>query len=213
MRHDDEPVGHGQGLILVVSDHHGGDAESTLELTDLDADFLPELAVEVRQGLVQEQHLGGDDDRPRQGDALLLASRELAWQTVGEVLEPDQSEGLGDPAAALGRCHPTRLQPEGDVLDGRQVWKERVALKDHAGVATVGGEPGDVPSPQDDSPGRGLDEPGDHAERCRLAATAGPEQDDQLGLLDDEVEVPNGDEAPVALGEGVELEPGHVRAT
>jgi len=59
----------------------------------------------------------------------------------------------------------------------------------------------------------GLDEPGDHAERCRLAATAGSEQDDQLGLLDDEVEIPNGDEAPVALGEGVELEPGHVRAT
>jgi len=75
VRHDDEPVGHGQGLILVVSDHHGGDAESTLELTDLDADFLPELAVEVRQGLVQEQHLGGDDDRSSRTSRRASATR------------------------------------------------------------------------------------------------------------------------------------------
>ena len=48
-----------------------------LQLADLHAHRLAQLGVEVRQRLVEQQHVGPDDQRARQRDALLLAAREL----------------------------------------------------------------------------------------------------------------------------------------
>ena len=58
--HDDQSVGHGQRLLLVVRDHHGGEPQLLLQLTDLDAHFMAQLGVEIGQRLVEQQNVGFD---------------------------------------------------------------------------------------------------------------------------------------------------------
>src|SRR4029077_1531231 len=76
--HDDEPIRDGQRLFLVVRDHDGGEPELTLQLADLDAHFLAQLGVEVRERLVAEGHIRAGRERAGKRDALLLPPRELA---------------------------------------------------------------------------------------------------------------------------------------
>lgn len=55
---DGDPVGHGEGLLLVVGDEDRGDPERQLEAADLLAQGEPDLGVECRERLVQEQDPG-----------------------------------------------------------------------------------------------------------------------------------------------------------
>ena len=69
---DDDAVGYGQRLVLIVRDVDGGEAEPLLELADLGAHATPEPRVEIRKGLVKEENLRLQDERARNGDPLLL---------------------------------------------------------------------------------------------------------------------------------------------
>ena len=94
LRHHHQAVGDGQRLLLVVRHHDGGQAELALQLADLHPHLLPQLGVEVRQRLVQQQHVGPDGQRPGQRHALLLAAGELPRQAVREPIQPHQAQGL-----------------------------------------------------------------------------------------------------------------------
>ena len=61
-----------------------------LQLADLDPHLLAQLGVEVGERLVEQQHVGPDDERARQRHALLLAARELARQASRQSPEADQ---------------------------------------------------------------------------------------------------------------------------
>ena len=76
--HDDDLVGHGHRLDLVVRDVDGGRAEPLVQLLDLGAHGDAQLGVEVRQRLVEEEHLRIAHDRAAHRDALALAAGELA---------------------------------------------------------------------------------------------------------------------------------------
>src|SRR5256885_13401014 len=73
--HHDEPVRDGQRLLLIVGDHDGGEPKLALQFADLDAHFLAQLGIEVRERLVEQQHVGPDRKRARERDALLLPAR------------------------------------------------------------------------------------------------------------------------------------------
>jgi len=51
--HDDDAIGHGQRLFLIVRDHDGGHAEALLQVADLRAQAHPLDGVERRQRLVE----------------------------------------------------------------------------------------------------------------------------------------------------------------
>ena len=72
--HDDDAVGDGQCLFLVVGDIDGGDAELLLQLAHLLADMAAKLGVEVGKRLVEQQHFGLEHHGTGHGDALLLAA-------------------------------------------------------------------------------------------------------------------------------------------
>ena len=78
--HDDQPVGHGQRLLLVVRDHDGREPELPLQLADLDANLLAQLGIEVGERLVEQQHVGPEDERAGQRHTLLLAAGQLPRQ-------------------------------------------------------------------------------------------------------------------------------------
>ena len=54
-----------------------GDAQSSLQASDLSPHLHAQLRVEVRERLVEEQHLGLHDQGARERDPLLLSAREL----------------------------------------------------------------------------------------------------------------------------------------
>ena len=64
--------------------------------------LLAQLQVQSTERLVEQQHLGAQDQRAGERDALLLSAGELArtvFFTAGQV---DQLEHLGDPGGELG---------------------------------------------------------------------------------------------------------------
>ena len=87
--HHDDAVGDGHRLGLVVRDVDDGEAQTLLQVADLLAHLAAQPRVEVRQRLVEQQHLRLEHERARDGDALLLAAGELGRQPRVEAGEPD----------------------------------------------------------------------------------------------------------------------------
>ena len=73
--------------------------------------------------------------RPREGHALLLASREGGGHAVVEARQADQVERLGHARAAIGVA---AREAVGDVAGDAQVGEERRVLEDHADAAPLG---------------------------------------------------------------------------
>ena len=91
--------------------------------------------VERRRRLVEHQQGRVHGQRPSDGDALLLAARELGGIGRGAVLQADLAEQLA--GSLLGRParlaqHPHRRQR--DVLQRREMRVQIEALEDHADV-------------------------------------------------------------------------------
>ena len=204
--HHDQAVGHDQRFFLVVRHHHRRDAELVLQLADLDAHGLAQLGVEVRQRLVEQQHVGPDDQRARQRDALLLAAGELARQALGEAAQAHQSQRFGDARRNVGFRHLAHLEPEGHVLGDGQMREQRVALEHHAGVALPRRQHRDVLAAEAHAAGGRRDEAGDHAQRRGLAAAARPEQHHELAVAHVERDVVHGDGRAEMLGQAFDLE-------
>jgi hypothetical protein len=155
----------------------------------LDPHLVPELRVEVAQGLLEEEDAGVADDGASQRHSLTLSARQLARLTVQKALDLEQARHLRHARLALGPRHPAHPQVIADVVTRREVRKDRVVLEDHGDVPMLGrhlrhplGVKVDV------SPRRHL-EPRDHPERGGLAAAAGADQRHELALANLEREV------------------------
>ena len=83
--HDRDAVGERQRLALVVRDEDEGAADLLVDAAQLLLHRLPELQVERRERLVEQQHLRPHDERARQRHALLLAARKLLDRAVGKL--------------------------------------------------------------------------------------------------------------------------------
>ena len=97
------------------------------------------------------------------------------------------------------RRHALALEREADVPLDVHVRIEREELEDEGDVALGGAVEGDVVAAEEDAAGGRQLEPGDHAERRRLAAARRPEHDEELAVGDGEVRVADRDE----LAEGL----------
>ena len=179
----------------------GGDAQLLLELADLGADLDADLRVEIGQRLVQQQDVGVQNQRPRQGHALLLPSRELPGVAVLEAHQVHLAEPLGEPGGDLPGGELAELETVGDVGGRRHVGPERVVLEDHADIAVVGGQPVHHPVAEADLAGIGLREAGQQPEQRGLPAPRGTEQREQLAVGHDEIGMVDGGDGAEALDE------------
>jgi hypothetical protein len=105
------------------------------ELVDLDQqlDQLPARhRVEVAGRLVGDEDGGIVDQGPRNGGALLLATRKLGRQMVCVVLQPDQAEQLRNPLPHDRSRNSCDVEREGDVLPHRLVRQQPEILEDDA---------------------------------------------------------------------------------
>ena len=67
-------IGHGQRFELIVGDIKRGDAEALDKLAQFEPRIFPKFCIEIRQWLVEQQHFWLADERPRQGQTLLLSA-------------------------------------------------------------------------------------------------------------------------------------------
>ena len=186
--HDHDPVGQGQGLLLVVGDIDGGDPRGLLDGPDLGAQALADLGVQGRQGLVQEQHPRPHRQGPGQGGPLLLAAGHLVRVALAQFLHVDQGQHLVHPRGDRFRAPPGHLQAEGDVLAHGHVGEQGVVLEHHAHAPLVGGHPGDLGAADADAAGGGGFEAGDHAQGGGLAAAGTAQEGHELAFLHRQVE-------------------------
>ena len=186
--HDDDLVGHGHGLDLVVGDVDRRRAEPLVQLLDLGAHGDAELCVEVRQRLVEQEHLRVAHDGAAHGDALALAAGELARIAREIGLQAEDVGRLGDALLDQLLVDPPELQREAHVVGDRHVRIERVVLEHHRDVALFRRHVVDDALADQDVALRNLLEPGDHPEQRRFSAARRPDEDDELAVGDIDVD-------------------------
>ena len=192
LAHDRDAVAHRHRLDLVVRHVDRRHAELALEARDLGAHVDPELRVQVRERLVHEIGLRLADDRAAHRHALALATGERARLPVEELLQSEDAGSVPDALVDLVLGLAPQAQSEGDVLVDREVRVERVALEDHRDVAVACGHVVDDPVADLDGALADLLEARDHAQRSRLAAAGGTDEDHELSVGDLEVHVSHG---------------------
>jgi hypothetical protein len=163
-----------------VGDEQGGGAHVDLDPADLVAELDPDLGVEGRERLVEQQHGGLDRERAGQRDPLLLAAGQLVGVAVLLGPQSDQVQHVAGAGAALGARPAAQLEPEGHVVEHGQVREQAVGLEHHAHVALVGGHVGQVLAADPNRPGVRLLQTGEDAQRGRLATARGSEEHDEL---------------------------------
>ncbi len=144
LAHDDDQVGHGHRLALVVGDDDRGDAEPLLQLAELHLHRLAQLGVERGERLVEQEQLWRAGQRARDGDALPLPAGQLRDRPVGEAGQVDEIEELVDAGLLLVLRRAADAQGIGDVLADGEVREQRQRLEHHAEIALMRVEPGDV---------------------------------------------------------------------
>ena len=204
--HDHHAVGQRHGLDLVVGDVDRGGAHLQMHLFDLGAHLHPELGIEVRQRLVEQEHLGVAHDGAAHGDALALAAGELLGLAVEQLRDVEDAGRLVHALLDLGLGKALEPQPERHVLEHGHVRVERVVLEHHGDVAVFGRHVVDhVAADQDLAVGDVL-EPGDHPERRRLAAARWPDQHHELVVGDIEIDAANRFDLVVLLDDPAQVD-------
>ncbi len=146
------------------------------------------FASSAESGSSRRRTRGVRDERAGERDPLLLPAGELVREAVGEVAESTSSRASGRPARGLGLAHAAPTQAESGVLQRAQVREEGVRLEDHPDVPLVRRNIGHVPPAEQDCAACGVLEPGEHAQRGRLAAAGRSEQGDELAGRDVDVQ-------------------------
>src|SRR5215471_727601 len=124
----------------------------------------------------------------------------MARELVTLVWELDEIERRLDAPTDLLALDAAHLQGEGYISGNGHVRKERVVLVDHAEVATVRGQRGDVDAPDAHFAVIGGDEPRDHHQRRRLARATGTEEGNEFSRRDSQGNAIHSDVWPERLG-------------
>src|SRR3954471_14555827 len=180
--HHGDPIGHRERFLLVVGDEDHGQTEFALQLLQLELHRLPQFLVERTERLVAKQHPRLDHDGAGEGDALLLASGELAGTAILVSDELHLCQCIGYLAGNGGALHAAHAQAEGNIFTDRAMRKQRIVLEYHSHVTLVRRHMRDIDATDlDDTFGRRI-EAGDHAQRRRLAAAGGPQQREEFSF-------------------------------
>ena len=198
--HQHHPVGDLHGLLLVVRDEDRRHVDVVVEAAQPRPQLLADAGVERAEGLVEQEDLRLDGERPRERHPLPLAAGELRGVAVGEAVQLHEREQLVHAGAHLALRTLADGEPERDVLEHRHVLERRVVLEHHADAALLRSHVRGVLAEDLDSALVGLLEAGDHPEERRLAAPARAEEGGQRPARDRERYVVESDEATEALG-------------
>ena len=136
--HHRDPVAERHRLHLVVRDVDGRDAEPVVQLLQLGAHLHAQLRVQVRQRLVQQEHLRLAHERAAHRHALALAARQLPRPALQQVGSSPSSVAISPTRASISSFGALRCRKrEPEVLLHGHVRVQRVVLEHHRDVAVL----------------------------------------------------------------------------
>ncbi len=170
-----------QGLLLIVSHEHGGDAQAQLQPTDLIANDTRTFASSADSGSSSRSTRGLSDQCAGQRGPAAAAHRKAGGGlAVGERTSPTRSRACAARCSASALATLRRRSPKAVFLHHSQVRKQRVGLKDHADIALIHRDVGHVRAAEQHRTRIRLLEAGDDSQRRGLPAPRRPEQRDEL---------------------------------
>ena len=205
--HDGDPVPEVDGLVDVVGDQDRGHALASRDPFQFVLKPQPGQRVQGTQRFVEQEEARLVDQGARDGDPLRHATRQLRRIGVGEPIEADQPQVIGDERPLLGLADPAAAQGRGDVALHVEPGQQPVVLEHDRAVGTrplhrTAVDPqlaGEIPVEPEDQPQQG-----------RLAAARGADDAQELALPDRKVDVGQYLQGPAgdmeALGEAADLQ-------
>ena len=182
--HDDDPLGQGHGLDLIVGHVDDGGLDRFVQLLDLGPHLGAQLGVQVGQRLVEQKDGGTPHDGPPHGDSLALPAGQrsrLAVEKFGNV----ENFGRGiDPFADFRRRHLLHFEAERQVLVDRQVRIKGVVLEHHGDVPVLRRQFVDHLVADKDLARGDFLKAGDHPQNRALAAPRWANQHDEFVVPD-----------------------------
>ncbi len=135
--HHHHAVGHFAGKAHFVGDDHHGHAVARERFHDVEH-FADQFGVECGGRFVEQHELGAHGQRTGDGDALLLAARELVGIGAAAIGQPDAGEQLAGTLGGLRLGHFAHEHGRfDDVLQRGHVAEQIEALKHHADFGAV----------------------------------------------------------------------------
>ena len=180
-RHDHDAVGQRDRLLQIVGDEQHRLAVGVPQFQQQIAHDLPGLGVERAERLVHQQDFRVADQHLRQADALALAARQHVRIAAGEGAEADRGQPALRPFQRLSARRALDLQPDGDVVDRGLPGKQRIGLKQVAGVPVKAHQR--LVEDADRARCR-LEQTGGDIEQGRFSAPGGADNGDEFAMLD-----------------------------
>ena len=161
----------------------------------------PELGVQVRQGLVEEETVGIAHDGPSHGHALALPPGEVLGPAVQIVGELKHLRRLANPPGHLLLRASGEPEGKGHVSGDIHVGVERVGLEHHRDVPLLGRCPGNVLVADEYLAARDRLQAGDHPEGGRFAASGRSDDDNEFAFVEMQIHHRNDIRGPERLGD------------
>src|ERR1700722_13009219 len=167
-----------------------GRRDLLMEALDLPTHVVPELRVEVRQRLVEQEDPRIAHHRAPDRHALTLAARELTRIAIEEGTHAQHPGNAIHPLFDVRFGHSTRTQTEGNIAEHRHVRIERVVLEHHGHITVARTYVIDDFAADFDVARIGVLEPGDRAQKGALAAPRRSDQHGEFAVRDVEIDAP-----------------------
>ena len=192
----------------------GGDWRLLPDLDQLHLHVVAQARVEIRQGLVQQQHARLVDQRAREGDALLLPARELARIAVADRRQAHEIERARDTSVALGRVIAApHLHRKGEIVLHRHMRKQRVGLEHQPDVAFLRRRAAHIGIADQHAAARRHVEAGDQPQQRCLAAAGRTHQRDEAAVRDGQIDAFQRLDLAEALRQSFDRDASHIYPT
>ena len=182
-------VTHGQSFGLVVGHVHGGDAQLTLQRSNLGTGLDTQLGVQVGQRLIHEEDLRLTDNCTAHCHTLTLTTGKCLRLTIQVGLQVEDACCFLNALSNLSLGGACDLQCEAHVLANGHVRVQSVVLEDHCDVAVLRLYVGDVLIANEDTAGVHVFKTCEHSQGRGLATTGRTDENQEFTILDLKIEL------------------------
>ena len=135
--HNENPVAHSQGFLLVVRDKDKGNAETLLQFPQLILHICTQLQIQSRQGLIQQDNPRLINDCPRNGYTLSLTARQFANRTALKAFQLNHFQYFSNPLLNFFFINLAQTQRKGNIFKNIHMRKQCIGLKNRVDVSFI----------------------------------------------------------------------------
>ena len=135
--HNENPVTHSQGFLLVVCDKDKGNAQTLLQFPQLILHVRTQLQIQSRQRLIQQNDPWLINDCPRNGYTLALAARQFANRTALKTFQLNHFQHFCNPLLNFFFINLAQTQRKGNIFKNIHMRKQCIGLKNRVNVSFI----------------------------------------------------------------------------